>query len=56
MIAVRRLKRNFKRFLIPFETVLLWTAGPLALAVYWLWHGALHGARQAGAVFTHWRL
>ena len=55
MIPVRRLKRNFKRFRIPFETALLWITGPLALAFYWLWHGALQGARIVAAIFTHWR-
>ena len=51
MITARRLKRNFKRFLIPFETVLYWVAGPMALALYLLGHGALHGARFATVLF-----
>lgn len=29
MIAVRRIKRNLKRVLIPLETALLWLVGPL---------------------------
>jgi hypothetical protein len=56
MITARRMKRNFKRFLIPFETTLLWVAGPVALAFYWLWHGAMHGARLVGMVLTSFRL
>ena len=55
MISVRRMKRNFKRFLIPFETALLWIAGPVALGLYWLFHGALHGARLAGTILTNLR-
>jgi hypothetical protein len=55
MITARRLRRNFKRFLIPFETALLWVAGPTALGLYWLWHGALHSARLAGAFLTLFR-
>jgi hypothetical protein len=55
MIAARRMKRNFKRFLIPFETALLWVAGPMALGLYWLWHGAVHGARLAGTLLTSFR-
>ncbi len=56
MIYARRLKRNFRRLLIPLETALLWVAGPLGLAVYWLWHGALHGARYTAAIVGLWRL
>jgi hypothetical protein len=55
MITARRLKRNLKRLLIPVETVLLWLVGPLGLACYWLFHGAMHGARYAGTIFTNLR-
>ena len=55
MISARRLRRNFKRVLIPFETALYWVAGPMALAFYWLFHGALHGARLAATVLTIFR-
>jgi hypothetical protein len=55
MISARRLKRNVKRLLIPLETVLLWIAGPFALAFYWLWHGVIHGARLVGSLFSIWR-
>jgi hypothetical protein len=55
MITARRLKRNVKRFLIPFETALLWVLGPLGLAAYWLLHGAVHGVRYAGTLLTHLR-
>jgi hypothetical protein len=55
MIYARRLKRNFRRFLLPFENALVWTAGPLALALYWMWHGALQGARLAVAAITQLR-
>jgi len=55
MIAVRRIKRNFRRLLIPLETALLWLLGPLGLACYWLLHGAIHGARVAGAFLTQLR-
>jgi hypothetical protein len=47
MISARRLKRNFKRFMLPFETMLLWTLGPLGLGLYWLWHGLAQAARLA---------
>jgi hypothetical protein len=52
MISARRLRRNFKRFLIPIETVLLWALGPLALGLYWLWHGLAQGARLAATLLT----
>jgi len=55
MISARRLRRNFKRVLIPFETALYWVAGPMALAFYWLWHGVVHGARFASAFFASLR-
>jgi len=55
MIPVRRLKRNFRRFIIPLENVLLWVAGPMALGCYWLWHGALHCVRRASSLAVLWR-
>ena len=51
MISARRLRRNFKRFMIPFETALLWTLGPLGLGLYWLWHGLAHGLRLVVTLF-----
>ena len=38
MIHARRIKRNLKRALLPIETALLWTLGPLAALAYWLFH------------------
>lgn len=55
MIPARRLKRNFRRLMIPFETALVWIVGPAAAGLYWLFHGALHGARLATTLLTHWR-
>jgi hypothetical protein len=56
MISTRRFKRNLKRFMIPFETAFLWVFGPLGLAFYWLWHGAVQGMRFMAILLTHGRI
>jgi len=54
MIHARRLRRNLKRVLLPFESALLWTLGPLAALVYWLFH-AVPVARAVAFILTRLR-
>jgi hypothetical protein len=55
MIHARRLRRNLKRVLLPFESALLWTLGPLAALVYWLFHVTAPMARAVALILTRLR-
>jgi hypothetical protein len=55
MIHARRLKRNLKRVLLPFESALLWTLGPLAALIYWLLHVAAPMGRAVAFILTRLR-
>ena len=55
MIHARRLRRNLKRVLLPFESALLWTLGPLAALVYWLFLVAAPMGRAVAFILTRLR-
>jgi hypothetical protein len=55
MIHARRLRRNLKRALLPFESALLWILGPLAALVYWLFLVAAPMGRAVAFILTRLR-
>lgn len=55
MIYARRIRRNLKRVLLPVETALLWTLGPLAALLYWMFHAAAPMGRMAALILTRLR-